>query len=67
MKQYNFILTPSSYSTFDNPLSTRDVTLAGAWRWAGILARFNPSADKILFRAVNGRKTYTLVNAKPKG
>jgi hypothetical protein len=60
-KQYNFILTPSDF-TWENPLSARKVTLAGAWRWAAVLAKFNPSAKAILFRSVNGRKTYRLIN-----
>jgi hypothetical protein len=71
MKTYNFILSPSSpYHNFDlriNIFSSRKVTLAGAWRWAGILAKFNPDCDTVLFRSVNGRKTYRLVNALPKG
>jgi len=66
MKTYNFILAPSAF-TWENPLSSRKVTLAGAWRWAGILAKFNSDADAILFRSVNGRKTYRLVNTLPKG
>jgi hypothetical protein len=66
MKQYNFILSPSDF-TWENPLSARKVSLAGAWRWAGILAKFNPSADAVLFRSVNGRKTYRLWNTLPKG
>ena len=64
MKQYNFIVLPqlSSFNTWENPLSSRKVGLAGAWRWAETLLNFNYNCDAVIFKSQGGRKEYRLDN-----
>jgi len=61
-KQYNFWLDDQPQFSFDNPLSSCDESLAAyAMKHAEYLLKvWHPKATWCKFKAVNGKKEYTL-------
>jgi hypothetical protein len=61
-KTYNFICTPTNNFYLDNnPLSSiNNATLLDAKDWARILSNCNKDYKQVEFKAVGGRKVYTL-------